>query len=88
MSPSTKHYLWVTVGLLLLLALTVGSAYVHFGEFNTAVAMLIAAVKASLIVLFFMHVRQANPLLRLFVCAGFFWLGLMLVMTLSDYLTR
>ena len=88
MNATTKHYLWVLIGLLLLLGLTVGSAYVHFGAFNTAVAMLIAVTKAGLIVLFFMHVKQANPLLRLFVCAGFFWLGLMFVMTLSDYLTR
>jgi cytochrome c oxidase subunit 4 len=85
---STKHYAQVTGGLLALLLLTVGSAYIHFGPFNTEVAMLISIAKGALIVLFFMHVRQANPLLRLFVCAGFFWLGLLITLALSDFLTR
>jgi cytochrome c oxidase subunit 4 len=85
---SVKQYVQVTGTLLALLLLTVGAAYVHFGAFNTAIAMLISIAKGSLIILFFMHVRQASPLLRVFVCAGFFWLGLMIVLALSDFLTR
>ena len=85
---SVKHYAQITGGLLVLLVVTVGAAYIHFGAFNTAIAMLISLAKASLIVLFFMHVRQANPLLRLFVGAGFFWLGLLLALTMADFLSR
>ncbi len=83
-----KHYTHVTIGLFVLLGLTVGAAYIHFGPLNTAIAMLISTAKAALIILFFMHVQKANPLLRVFAFAGFFWLLIMLTMTLSDYLTR
>ena len=85
---SVSHYAKVTGGLLALLLLTVAAAYLHFGPLNTAVAMLISVAKASLIVLFFMHMRRADPLLRLFVFAGFFWLGLLLTLTLADFLSR
>ena len=85
---SVKHYVQVTAALLALLLLTVGMAYVHLGPLNTAVAMLISVAKASCIIWFFMHVRKASPLLRLFVGAGFFWLALLIVLALSDYLTR
>jgi cytochrome c oxidase subunit 4 len=85
---SVKHYALVTAGLLGLLGLTVGAAYVHFGPFNTAIAMLISVSKALLIVVFFMHARQATPLTRVFICAGFFWLGLLITLTLGDYLAQ
>lgn len=74
--------------LLGLLLLTVGAAYADLGAFNLAAAMLISLVKGSLILLFFMQVRQASPLLRLFVFMGFFWLALLLALSLSDFLTR
>jgi len=85
---SIKPYVQVAVALFGLLVVTVGAAYVNLGPFNTAAAMLISLAKAVLIVLFFMHVRRANPLIQLFVVAGFFWLGIMLTLTLSDFLTR
>jgi cytochrome c oxidase subunit IV len=85
---SIKDYLTVTIGLLGLLLLTVGAAYIHFGPLNTAIAMLISSAKASLIILFFMHVRRAKPLLRVFVFAGFLWLTLLFALTLGDYLSR
>lgn len=85
---SIKPYVQVTAALFVLLVLTVGAAYVNLGPFNTPVAMLISLVKAVLIILFFMHVRRADPLIQLFVVAGFFWLGIMLTLTLSDFLTR
>lgn len=87
MSP-VRHYAFVCGALLALLLLTVGAAYVNLGSFNIAAAMLIALMKASLIMLFFMHVRQAGPLLRLFVFMGFFWLALLITLSLSDFLTR
>ena len=85
---STWHYAKIASALLVLLGVTVGAAYIHFGPFNTAVAMAISIMKASLIVLFFMHVKEAGPFLRVFVAAGFLWLGLLIALTLSDYLTR
>lgn len=85
---SVKHYAYVTAGLLGLLLLTVGVAYIHFGPFNTVIAMFISVAKGALIVLFFMHLRTAAPLLRLFAAAGLFWLMLLIGLTLSDYLTR
>ncbi len=85
---SVKHYALVTAGLLALLLLTVGAAYIPLGPWNTAVAMSISVAKGLLVILFFMHARQATPLTRLFICAGFFWLGLLISLTLSDVLTR
>ena len=85
---SIKPYVQITVALFVLLVFTVGAAYVNLGAFNTPVAMLISLIKAALIILFFMHVRRADPLIQLFVVVGFFWLGIMLTLTLSDFLTR
>lgn len=85
---SIKPYVMVTVALFVLLVITVSAAYVNLGAFNTPVAMLISLCKASLIVLVFMHVRQSNPLIHIFVLVGFFWLGIMLTLSLSDFLTR
>ena len=83
-----KRYSQVTVTLLGLLLLTVGVAYVNLGPLNIVFAILISIAKATLIVLFFMHVRRSSPLIRLFACAGFFWFGILIVLALSDYLTR
>lgn len=85
---SIKPYIQVTAALFVLLVVTVAAAYVNLGVFNTPVAMLISLTKASLIIWFFMHVRRANSLIRLFVAVGFFWLCIMLTLTLSDFLTR
>jgi cytochrome c oxidase subunit 4 len=61
---------------------------VHLGLLNTPIAMLIAFVKAALIVLVFMNVGYAPPLVRVFAAAGFLWLTILLVLTFSDVLTR
>jgi len=45
-------------------------------------------VKAMLVVLFFMHVKQASTMTKLFVVAGFFWMAILFVFTLSDYFSR
>lgn len=72
--------------LLLLLGLTHGAAFFDLGVFPTPLALSIAVAKAVLIVLFFMHV--CSRLTRLFVAAGFVWLGIMLLLAMSDYLSR
>jgi cytochrome c oxidase subunit 4 len=83
-----KTYLLVWVSLLILLAITVGVSYIHLGWLNAAAAVGIAVVKAVIIILFFMHVRYSPKVLWIFVGAGFFWLGIMMVLTLGEYFTR
>jgi cytochrome c oxidase subunit IV len=81
-------YIKVWAALLLMLGGTIALAYVPMGWFNTFVAVTIAFAKAILIVLFFMHVRYKGKLIRVFVCAGLFWLGILFALTLGDYFTR
>jgi cytochrome c oxidase subunit 4 len=81
-------YLKVFAALAVLLVATVLVAQVHLGMFNTPVALAIAAAKAAVIVLFFMHVRYSPPLVKIFAVAGFLWLGIMFMLTFADILTR
>ena len=83
-----KLYLKNWAALLALLLLTVGAAYITLGVFNTVIALTIAAIKAFLIVLIFMHIKWAGKLLHLAAVAGILWLGIMIAMVLGDYLTR
>jgi len=83
-----KTYLLVWASLLVLLAITVGVSYIHLGWLNPAVAVTIAAIKAVIIILFFMHVRYSPKVLWVFVGAGFFWLGILFALALGDYMTR
>jgi cytochrome c oxidase subunit 4 len=83
-----KTYYSVFAALMLLLAATVSVAYVHLGRLNVIAALIIASIKAILIILYFMHVRYSSRMLWIFVGAGFFWLGILFALTLSDVLTR
>ncbi|HEY2101793.1 MAG TPA: cytochrome C oxidase subunit IV family protein [Chthoniobacterales bacterium] len=85
---SPRIYLITGAALLALLGLTIAAAYINLGPMNTAVAMTISLTKAALIMLFFMHVRYSKSLLWIFVGAGFFWLSIMLVLAMSDYMSR
>ena len=86
MSP--RMYYTIYAALLGLLALTVLVAYLHLGPWSIVLALTIATVKAVLVVLYFMHVRFSNRLTRIFVAGGFVWLLIMLVLTMSDYISR
>ncbi len=86
--PSVKLYLAVFVALLLLLALTVAANYMSLGRFNIVIALMIAIAKMFLVMLFFMHVRYSGRLIWIYVGVGFFWLGILLALTMSDFLTR
>jgi len=81
-------YYQVAVWLAVFLAVTVVAASVDLGHWNVPIALVIASIKAVLIVLFFMHVRYGSPLLKLFAAGGFFWLLIMFVFLASDVLTR
>jgi cytochrome c oxidase subunit IV len=60
----------------------------HSFPFNSLVALAIAVTKAVLVILFFMHVKYSSRMTRVVVIAGFFWLGIMLTITMSDYFFR
>jgi cytochrome c oxidase subunit IV len=63
-------------------------AYFDLGPFNTIAALGIAVFKAVLVVLFFMHVKYSSRLTWLVVMGAVFWLGILLTLTMTDYLTR
>jgi cytochrome c oxidase subunit 4 len=81
-------YLGIFLALIAMTGITTGVAYIDLGPANTVVALAIAVVKMLLVVLFFMHVKYSPGLTRLVIVAGFFWLAIMVAMTLSDELTR
>jgi cytochrome c oxidase subunit 4 len=83
-----KVYGAVFGALLALTITTVAVSRLDLGEFNFIAAMTIAVVKATLVVLFFMDVRRATSLTKLFVGAGLFWMAILIVFLLSDYLSR
>jgi cytochrome c oxidase subunit IV len=83
-----KTYAAVFLALIALTATTMGVSRIELGEYNFVVAMTIAVVKGSLVVWFFMDVRRGSSLTKLFVGAGLFWLAILLVFVLSDYLSR
>jgi len=83
-----KVYVAVWAALTALTITTVAVSKLELGEFNFVAAMTIAVIKGSLVVWFFMNVRQSNSLTRLFVGAGFFWMAILIVFVLSDYFSR
>jgi cytochrome c oxidase subunit 4 len=74
--------------LMLCTYLTVQIAFFDLGVFNTVAAVTIAVFKATLVVLFFMHVKYSTRLTWVVVLAAVFWLGILLTLTAGDYLTR
>lgn len=81
-------YLTIFFALMILTGVTVAAAFANLGQFNFAVAMLIAGVKASLVVWFFMHVKDQSHLTKLIVATGLFFLTILLGMSLIDYVSR
>lgn len=86
-TPARNYYL-VFAALMALTLLTIGIATIDLGAINTIVALLIAAVKAALVIAIFMHVDRSGPLIRLVVFAGVLWLAILIVLTLSDFVSR
>lgn len=82
-------YLIIYAILVALTLVTVGVSFLHIGEgWHTVAGLGIAAIKAALVALFFMHVLYSSRLTWIMAGAGLFWLGILFVLTLSDYLTR
>src|SRR5260370_27186391 len=84
----TRVYYGVFAALMVLTVVTSFVAYVDLGSFNLVVALGIAILKATLVILFFMHVKYSTPLTWAVVLGSVFWFGILIVMTASDYLTR
>ena len=85
---SVGLYLLIFAALIALTGTTVGAAYVDLGPLNNVVAVGIALIKATLVVLFFMHVRWSPRLVPFVATAGFFWLVLLFAGAFADYVTR
>ena len=83
-----KNYLIVYGMLLALLALTAATTRLSLGSWALPVSLSIATVKGGLIFFCFMRLNVHRGLTRIFACAGFFWLAILLVLAFSDYLTR
>jgi cytochrome c oxidase subunit 4 len=83
-----RVYLAIFAALMVFTAITVAVAFFDLGALNNVVMLSIAVIKATLVVLFFMHVRYSTRLIPLVVAGGVFFLLILLGITMSDYLTR
>jgi cytochrome c oxidase subunit 4 len=88
MDRAVVTYLAVFVALLVLTAVTVAVSYLDLGPFSTVVALTIATTKALLVLVFFMHLKESPSLVWLAAAGGFFWLGILIVLVMSDVMTR
>ncbi len=89
MNPSAvRTYITTWAALVVLLALTCASAFIPLGSFNTLINFVIAVVKALLVALFFMHLRHASALTRIFSVTALFMLALLFGLSGADYITR
>ena len=86
---SPKKVYYTIFGLLMVLtAITVTVAFLPLGRLNFPVALSIAILKATLVVLFFMHVKYSSALTKLICGTAFFFLLVLFGLTLSDYMSR
>lgn len=83
-----KLYFVIFGSLLLLTGLTTGVAYIDMGEWNTIVALIIACCKATLVVLFFMHLRWSTNLMRVVLLSVLLWLAILISLTSMDFASR
>jgi cytochrome c oxidase subunit 4 len=91
---STHHIVPKSTYYLIFLALMVGTgvtwwvATIDLGAMNNVIMLSIAVTKATLVVLFFMHVKYGSKLTWTIIIASVFWLSIMLALTMNDYFTR
>ena len=83
-----RVYFAVFLALIVLTGITVQVAYLDLGLLNTPIAIAIASLKATLVILYFMHVRWSESLVLLSILVSVFTLILLFAFALSDYLTR
>lgn len=86
---SVKVYLMIFLSLMLGTALTIWAGLQDFpGPMNVVIALTIAVIKATLVVLYFMHVRYSSRLIWVIFASALFWMGILFALTFSDYWTR
>ena len=85
---SPKLYVGIFFFLMIMTALTVFAASVDLGWANPVVALVIATMKATTVILFFMHVKYSPRLTQIVILAALFFLILLLGLTMTDYLSR
>ena len=85
---SKRVYLLTFGGLVFLTLLTTGLGFLDLGPFSTIVAVLLAATKAGLIVMFFMHAFYEARIVRVIIAGGIIWVAILLSLTIADYSTR
>ncbi|UCD62872.1 MAG: cytochrome C oxidase subunit IV family protein [Candidatus Zixiibacteriota bacterium] len=83
-----KVYLGVGAALIVLTAITVTVSFFNFGPYNLLVAMVVAAIKASLVALFFMHLKYDSKLYMIIFVAAILFLAVFIIFTLFDTLLR
>ena len=83
-----RMYVVIWAILMVLTATTVFAATLELGVFNIVLALLIATLKGSLVVLFFMHLRYSDKLTMVTVVASIFWLFILFSLTMTDYISR
>jgi cytochrome c oxidase subunit 4 len=85
--PKSTYYLIFTL-LMIGTALTWWVATIDLGAMNNVIMLAIAVTKATLVVLFFMHVKYGSKMTWTVIVGSLFWLGIMMAMTMNDYLLR
>lgn len=94
MSSSSVHvsplstYIGVFAGLMFLTGLTVFVAFQDFGALNDVIALGIAGLKTTLVVLWFMHLKYSEKLVMMFAASGLVFILILLAITSTDYVTR
>jgi cytochrome c oxidase subunit 4 len=86
-SPKSNYFV-IFGALMACTMLTVIAAFINLGDLNFPVALVIAVFKATLVILFFMHVKYSSRMVKLVVGVAFFFLVVLLTLTLTDYLSR
>ncbi len=86
--PTVKTFLLIWVALLFCTWLTWFVATINLGAWSPVVALVIATFKALLVILFFMEMKYQSKMTMTVAIAAFFFLGIMLVLTMADYISR
>jgi cytochrome c oxidase subunit 4 len=81
-------YVKTLVALLILTVITVGASYIDFGSGNVVIALFVATIKAILVALFFMHLKDDKPVNAIIAVAGFLFLGIFLMFDFIDFGAR
>ncbi|MCD6679889.1 MAG: Caa(3)-type oxidase subunit IV [Burkholderiaceae bacterium] len=74
--------------LLVLLAINIGCAWLPLGAYRPLIAVLLSVAMTLVLMIFCMHLRHASATLRLTAAAGFFWLSILIALSLTDFLAR